>query len=90
MSARYYGGPILRYGGKVRLAPLIVPRLPRGRMYVEPFFGAGVDWRRIEMATTANTTTIGDRQERVDVLWMSYPPELELGAQTSLDLEARP
>lgn len=41
LAARYYGGPILRYGGKVRLAPLIVPRLPRGRMYVEPFFGAG-------------------------------------------------
>jgi DNA adenine methylase len=38
---RYVGGPILRYGGKVRLAEHIVPRLPRGRMYVEPFFGAG-------------------------------------------------
>lgn len=41
MTARYVGGPILRYGGKVRIAPLIVPRLPRGRLYVEPFFGAG-------------------------------------------------
>lgn len=40
-ATRYVGGPILRYGGKVRLAEHIVPRLPRGRMYVEPFFGAG-------------------------------------------------
>lgn len=38
---RYVGGPILRYGGKVRIAESIVRRLPRGRMYVEPFFGAG-------------------------------------------------
>lgn len=38
---RYTGGPLVRYGGKVRLAEHIVPRLPRGRMYVEPFFGAG-------------------------------------------------
>lgn len=54
-----------------------------------PYDAALIGWRRIEMATTANTTTSGNRQDRVDVLWMSYPPELELGAQTTLDLEAR-
>ncbi len=31
----------MRYGGKVRLAEQIVQHLPRARMYVEPFFGAG-------------------------------------------------
>lgn len=38
---RYVGGPILRYGGKTKLAPRIVPHLPRARLYVEPFFGGG-------------------------------------------------
>lgn len=38
---RYYGGPLVRYGGKVKLARKIVPMLPRGRLYLEPFFGAG-------------------------------------------------
>ena len=40
-TVRYYGGPLVRYGGKVRLAESIVPRLPRGHLYLEPFFGAG-------------------------------------------------
>jgi DNA adenine methylase len=38
---RYVGGPILRYGGKVGIADAIVPRLPRGKLYAELFFGAG-------------------------------------------------
>lgn len=40
-TTRYYGGPLVRYGGKVRYAEAIVPHLPRGQLYVEPFFGAG-------------------------------------------------
>ena len=39
--SRYVGGPILRYGGKVKLAPRIVPRLPRARLYIETHFGGG-------------------------------------------------
>lgn len=41
MNRRYTGGPILRYGGKVRQAPHLLPHLPRGRMLVVPYFGAG-------------------------------------------------
>lgn len=46
-------------------------------------------WRRAEMAAVANTTTTLARRKRTEVLWMSYPAELELGAQRTLDLEAR-
>lgn len=38
---RYVGGPILRYGGKVKLAPRIVPRLPRARLFIDTHFGGG-------------------------------------------------
>lgn len=34
-------GPLLRYGGKEAIAERLVARLPRARLYVEPFFGAG-------------------------------------------------
>lgn len=37
----YRGGPILRYGGKAKHAKRIVPLLPKGALYLEPFFGAG-------------------------------------------------
>lgn len=35
------GGPIIRFGGKGHLAPLLIPHLARARMWVEPFFGGG-------------------------------------------------
>lgn len=56
----------------------------------EPYEAALDGWRRVEMATHANSTTTGGRMGRVEVLWMSYPAECELGAQASLDLEVRP
>lgn len=40
------GGPIWRYGGKGRNAPLLVPHFARAEMYAEPFFGGGsIFWR---------------------------------------------
>lgn len=33
--------PISYYGGKQRLAPIIVARIPEHDIYVEPFFGGG-------------------------------------------------
>ncbi len=51
---------------------------------------AFASWRRVELLTNANAVKPGRAQLRVEVLWMSYPAEIEFGAQRSLDLEARP
>jgi DNA adenine methylase len=38
---RRRGGPLIRYGGKGLIAPLLVAHFPRALVYAEPFFGGG-------------------------------------------------
>jgi DNA adenine methylase len=45
------GGPIKRYGGKGRVAHLLVPHFARAKVYAEPFFGAGSIFYKISPGT---------------------------------------
>lgn len=45
------GGPLIRYGGKGRIARLLVPHFARARLYVEPYFGAGSVFYKVPAGT---------------------------------------
>jgi DNA adenine methylase len=40
-TTRLRGGPLIRYGGKGRMAHLLLPHFARAAVYAEPFFGGG-------------------------------------------------
>ena len=45
------GGPIIRYGGKGRIAQHLLPHFAPAKVYAEPFFGAGSVFYRIPPGT---------------------------------------